>query len=91
MENATVSRSPSPSSVASFVAGGSDNHVPQEQNKSIISAQKPDPRPPLGPRGLSSDLLDEIREVIRQECKHLPCLAIEYNSPTPLYHLTTRS
>ncbi|KAI0909118.1 hypothetical protein F4823DRAFT_596254 [Ustulina deusta] len=67
MENATVSRSPSPSSVASFVAGGSDNHVPQEQNKSIISAQKPDPRPPLGPRGLSSDLLDEIREVIRQE------------------------
>ncbi|KAI1428824.1 hypothetical protein F5Y12DRAFT_635792 [Xylaria sp. FL1777] len=61
MENATISRSPSTGSVSS------DHHVLQEQNKSIISAQGPDPRPPLGPRGLSTDLMDEIRKVIRQE------------------------
>ncbi|KAI0542135.1 hypothetical protein GGR58DRAFT_339771 [Xylaria digitata] len=68
MENTTISRSPPTGSVASSVAGGSDNnHVLREQNNSIISAQGPDPRPPLGPREFSTDLMDEIRKVIRQE------------------------
>ncbi|KAI1354301.1 hypothetical protein F5Y01DRAFT_12639 [Xylaria sp. FL0043] len=68
MENATtISKGPSTGLVASSVAGDPDSHVLQELNRSILTAQTPDPRPPLGSRGLSTDLMDEIRKVIRQE------------------------
>ncbi|KAI0806479.1 hypothetical protein GGR55DRAFT_209363 [Xylaria sp. FL0064] len=67
MESAAISRGPSTGLVASSVAGDPDSHVLHELNKSILTAQTADPRPSLGSRGLSTDLMDEIRKVIRQE------------------------
>ncbi|KAI0513200.1 hypothetical protein F5B22DRAFT_278531 [Xylaria bambusicola] len=53
--------------VASTVAGSSDIHVLQEQNKSITSAQRPEPRPALESGGFSPNFMDEIRRLIKQE------------------------
>ncbi|GAP83833.2 putative hydroxyproline-rich glycoprotein dz-hrgp protein [Rosellinia necatrix] len=76
VENATTSTGPETSSVASPVAGHPHNDIQKgasavnailEQRDSTTSAQRPNPRPFLGPREFSNDLVDEIRKVIRQE------------------------
>lgn len=77
MGNATGSKSPSTArSVASPVARESDTLVSQDQTKSITPAQRPEPRPLLASRCLSPDIMDEIRKVIRQECKYFSSLTI---------------
>ncbi|KAJ2985984.1 hypothetical protein NUW58_g5247 [Xylaria curta] len=81
LENATVSESPPTSSVASSVAGESDHptqsdpsstHEMQVQKDLTIPAQTPTPQPSSEPREFSTDLMEQIRRVIRQECKYLP-------------------
>jgi hypothetical protein len=46
-------------------------HVSAEQRDSTISVQTPDPRPPLVSREFSANLVHEIRQVIRQECRYV--------------------
>ncbi|KAJ8129178.1 hypothetical protein O1611_g4456 [Lasiodiplodia mahajangana] len=82
VEHFTASRSPNSPTDAS-TAGDSDGNVQNspllthvvseqtEQKDPVALAQRTDPRPPLGSREISADLVDEIRKVIRQECKRL--------------------
>ncbi|KAI1117525.1 hypothetical protein F5Y14DRAFT_352688 [Nemania sp. NC0429] len=77
MEQDTSSRTLSTSSVASSAAENSEGHgqsrpsslarVDSEQKESTDLTQISRPRPPLGPREFSVELVGEIMKVIRQE------------------------
>ncbi|KAI0192229.1 hypothetical protein EV127DRAFT_43781 [Xylaria flabelliformis] len=76
MENAATFGNPSTSSAASSMSENSNHHLLNEpsqahknekQADTTASVQIPNLRPSLGPREFSTDFMDEIRKVIRQE------------------------
>ncbi|KAI3327900.1 hypothetical protein HD806DRAFT_339236 [Xylariaceae sp. AK1471] len=72
-ENFSASRSPSTSSVASDVAAHPESHTQSGQSPAQVTHEQNDltrsfdSRPSMGSREMSTDLVDEIRKVIRQE------------------------
>ncbi|KAK5629364.1 hypothetical protein RRF57_005080 [Xylaria bambusicola] len=69
----TTTRTETPSTTGLVTSSGqssSDIHVLREQNKSVTSPQRSEPRPALESGGFSPNFMDEIRRLIKQETRH---------------------